>query len=243
MPLWSLLVLLALPDPTVSTNPGVKVQINQQVLDYGLQTGIEYLQENLRSVKIQDIFGHEDVFPIGNFKYRLSGMRITDLGLPQSSLGLVPGTGISLSIGTNLIGLHGDWHVTYLGLMQDSGCFDVAVFGLTIKATISVGSDETGRPTVSSNGCTASLGGVSITLNGGASWLYNLFTRFIDQALRDSLQTQVCPLMQTDLLKTLNEYLQQGFPLPAIGRMNLINSKLQVQKDYVVIETDVHFRR
>uniref|UniRef100_A0A3B3SZV0 Bactericidal permeability-increasing protein n=1 Tax=Paramormyrops kingsleyae TaxID=1676925 RepID=A0A3B3SZV0_9TELE len=26
------------------------------------------------------------------------------------------------------------------------------------------------------------------------------------------------------------EYLQQGFPLPAIGRMNLINSKLQVQK-------------
>ncbi|XP_048878336.1 bactericidal permeability-increasing protein-like isoform X1 [Brienomyrus brachyistius] len=204
MSLWCLLVLLALPDPTVSTNPGVKVQITQQGLDYGRQIGIAYLQENLMSVNIPDISGSKDVSPIGDVEYRLSGMRITDLDLPQSSLGLVPGTGISLSIGDAFINLHGDWHVTYLGFIQDSGCFDVAVSGLTIKATFGVGSDEMGRPTVSSDDCTASVGGISVKFYGGASWLYNLFTSFIDQALRNSLETEICSLVHNAPLKSLN---------------------------------------
>ncbi|XP_048878338.1 bactericidal permeability-increasing protein-like isoform X2 [Brienomyrus brachyistius] len=152
MSLWCLLVLLALPDPTVSTNPGVKVQITQQGLDYGRQIGIAYLQENLMSVNIPDISGSKDVSPIGDVEYRLSGMRITDLDLPQSSLGLVPGTGISLSIGDAFINLHGDWHVTYLGFI----------------------------------------------------WLYNLFTSFIDQALRNSLETEICSLVHNAPLKSLN---------------------------------------
>ncbi|XP_048878334.1 bactericidal permeability-increasing protein-like isoform X3 [Brienomyrus brachyistius] len=210
MSLWCLLVLLALPDPTVSTNPGVKVQITQQGLDYGRQIGIAYLQEKLKSVNIPDISGSEKVSPIGKVEYRLSGMRITNLGLPQSSLGLVPGTGISLSIGNAFINLHGDWHVKYLKIIKDSGSFDLAVSGLTIKATIGVGSDETGRPTVSSNDCTASVGGVSVTFHGGGSWLYNLFTSFIEKQLRKSLEQQICPLVHdgiSDLnphLKTLN---------------------------------------
>uniref|UniRef100_A0A3B3QAU7 Bactericidal permeability-increasing protein n=1 Tax=Paramormyrops kingsleyae TaxID=1676925 RepID=A0A3B3QAU7_9TELE len=181
MSLWCLLLLLALPDPTVSTNPGVKVQITQKALDNGRQIGIAYLEEKLKSVKISNISGSEDVSPIGDVEYRLSGMRITDLGLPQSSLGLVPGTGISLSIGNAFINLHGDWHVTYLGFIQDSGCFDLDISGLTIKATISVGSDETGRPSVSSNDCVARVGDANIDFHEGASWLYNLFTSFIDQ--------------------------------------------------------------
>uniref|UniRef100_A0A3B3QAU4 Bactericidal permeability-increasing protein n=1 Tax=Paramormyrops kingsleyae TaxID=1676925 RepID=A0A3B3QAU4_9TELE len=210
MPLWCLLVLLALPDPTVTTNPGVKVQITQQGLDYGRQIGIAYLQEKLKSISIPDISGSEKVSPIGKVEYRLSGMRITDLGLPQSSLGLVPGTGISLSIGNAFINLHGDWHVKYLKFIKDSGSFDLAVSGLTIKATISVGRDETGRPTISSNGCTASVGGVRVKFHGGASWLYNLFTSFIEKQLRRSLEQKICPLVHdgiSDLnpqLKTLN---------------------------------------
>uniref|UniRef100_A0A3B3QAT1 Bactericidal permeability-increasing protein n=1 Tax=Paramormyrops kingsleyae TaxID=1676925 RepID=A0A3B3QAT1_9TELE len=191
MSLWCLLLLLALPDPTVSTNPGVKVQITQKALDNGRQIGIAYLEEKLKSVKISNISGSEDVSPIGDVEYRLSGMRITDLGLPQSSLGLVPGTGISLSIGNAFINLHGDWHVTYLGFIQDSGCFDLDISGLTIKATISVGSDETGRPSVSSNDCVARVGDANIDFHEGASWLYNLFTSFIDQALHDSLENQL----------------------------------------------------
>ncbi|XP_072571106.1 bactericidal permeability-increasing protein-like [Paramormyrops kingsleyae] len=207
MSLWCLLLLLALPDPTVSTNPGVKVQITQKALDNGRQIGIAYLQEKLKSVKISNISGSEDVSPIGDVEYRLSGMRITDLVLSQSSLGLVPGTGISLSIGNAFINLHGDWHVTYLGFIQDSGCFDLDISGLTIKATISVGSDETGRPSVSSNDCVARVGDANIDFHEGASWLYNLFTSFIDQALHDSLENQICLLVH-DAISDLNSHLK-----------------------------------
>ncbi|KAL4655897.1 bactericidal permeability-increasing protein-like [Arapaima gigas] len=211
MDLWCLTVtLLGLLTPTLSTNPGVRVQLTQQGLEYGRQIGIAQLQEKLKSIKIPDISGSAHISPIGKVDYSLSQMHITNLGLPASSLGLVPGSGLSLSISNAFINLNGHWHVKYLKIIKDSGSFDLSVSALTISVIIGVKSDETGRPSVSSANCTASVGHVSIKFHGGASWLYNLFSSFIDKALRHALQEQICPLVQNAVseinphLKTMN---------------------------------------
>ncbi|KAI5622995.1 lipopolysaccharide-binding protein, partial [Silurus asotus] len=136
-----------------------------------------------------------------------TSIQIINLGLPKSAVGLVPGTGVSLSIGDAFINLHGNWRVKYLKIIKDSGSFDLAVSGLSISATIGVTGDETGRPMVSSVNCAASVGQVEIKFHGGASWLYNLFKDYIDKALRSALQKQICPLV-TEVIDDINPHLK-----------------------------------
>lgn len=168
------------------------------------------IQQKLGSIKIPDFSGTEKVSPIGKVQYSLSNMHIVNVGLPKSSVDLVPGTGVTLSIGDAFISLNGNWRVKYLRIIKDSGSFDLNVNGLSIATTISIKSDETGRPAVSSDSCSATVGSAKVKFHGGASWLYNLFTTFIDKALRNAMQKQICPLVAdavSDLnpqLKTLN---------------------------------------
>ncbi|KAM6980255.1 bactericidal permeability-increasing protein-like [Aplochiton taeniatus] len=210
MSLWCWLVLVAVVPVALSTNPGVKVKLTEKGMEYGRQMGMASLQKKLRTLKVPDISGTERVAPIGKVQYSLSKMQIVNLGLPKSALGLVPGTGVSLSISNAFINLHGNWRVKYLRFIKDSGSFDLGVNGLTITTSIAIKSDETGRPMVTSAKCEANLGSASIKFHGGTSWLYNLFSAYIDKALRNALQKQICPLVAdavSDMnpqLKTLN---------------------------------------
>nr|XP_055040470.1 lipopolysaccharide-binding protein-like isoform X2 [Misgurnus anguillicaudatus] len=209
--IWCLLGLLTLvPVTTSTTNPGVEVKLTQKGLEYGRQIGIASIQQKLGSIKLPDVSGSESVDPIGKVEYSLTGMQIVNLGLPSSALGLVPGSGVSLTIDNAYINLHGNWRVKYLRIIKDSGSFDLAVSGLTISTTLAITSDETGRPSVSMTSCTSTLGSVNVKFHGGASWLYNLFSSYIDKALQSALQKQICPLVSDSIadinphLKTLN---------------------------------------
>ncbi|XP_076609283.1 bactericidal permeability-increasing protein [Chaetodon auriga] len=199
--------LVALIPTTLSTNPGVKVKLTEKGLEYGRQLGMASIQQKLKSIKVPDISGKQRVSPIGKVRYSLSNMQIVNVGLPVSAVNLVPGTGVRLSIGNAFIGLHGNWRVKYLRVIKDSGSFDLNVNGLTIATSIAVKSDETGRPEVSSANCDATVGSVRIKFRGGASWLYNLFRKFIEKALRNSLQKQICPLV-VDAISDLNPKLK-----------------------------------
>ncbi|XP_026162871.1 bactericidal permeability-increasing protein-like [Mastacembelus armatus] len=200
-------VLAAVIPVTLGTNPGVKVKLTEKGLEYGRQLGIALIQQKLKTIKVPDFSGTEKVSPIGKVQYSLSNMQIVDVGLPKSAVDLVPGTGVRLSIGSASISLHGNWRVKYLKIIKDSGSFDLNVNGLTISATIAIKSDETGRPAVSTVNCAATVGSAKIKFHGGASWLYNLFTSFIDKALRNALQKQICPLV-TDAISDLNPQLK-----------------------------------
>ncbi|XP_042355278.1 bactericidal permeability-increasing protein-like [Plectropomus leopardus] len=208
--LYCWLALGALIPMTLSTDPGVKVKLTAKGLEYSRQLGMASIQQRLKTIKVPDISGKQKVSPIGNVHYTLSNMQIENVGLPKSALDLVPGTGVRLSIGNAFISLRGDWKVKYLRIIKDSGSFDLNVKDLTITTSIAINSDETGRPTVSSMSCAATVGSASIKFHGGASWLYNLFKTFIDKALRNAMQKQICPLVAdavSDLnpqLKTLN---------------------------------------
>ncbi|XP_028854524.1 bactericidal permeability-increasing protein-like [Denticeps clupeoides] len=210
MSLWRVLALLMLLPATQTTNAGVKVRITQKGLDYGRQIAIATLLEKLKTIKVPDLSGAEKVSPIGKVQYSLTGIQITALGLPKSAVGLVPGTGISLSIGQAYIRMHGNWKVQYLHIVKDSGSFDLFVNGLAITSGIGLKSDETGRPEVNIASCADSISSASVKFRGGASWLYSLFSSYIDKAIRDTLQKQICPLVAAGIsevnphLKTLN---------------------------------------
>uniref|UniRef100_A0A8C2BW82 Bactericidal permeability-increasing protein n=1 Tax=Cyprinus carpio TaxID=7962 RepID=A0A8C2BW82_CYPCA len=193
--LWFVLVLVNLVSVATGTNAGVKVRLTQKGLEYGRQIGIASIQQKLRTIKVPDISGTETVDPIGKVQYSFTGMQIVNLGLPKSALGLVPDTGVMLSIGNGYINLHGNWRVKYLRIIKDSGSFDLAVSELTISTTIAVTNDDTGHPTVSMTNCAATVGSVNVKFHVSHS-IYLLF--------------QICPLVadsSADInphLKTLN---------------------------------------
>ncbi|XP_028667952.1 bactericidal permeability-increasing protein-like [Erpetoichthys calabaricus] len=207
---WWLLVFLSLCSLSHGLNPGVIGRITQKGIDYGRQIGLIAVQDKLKTLHIPDISGSEKVSPIGKVEYSISGMRIVNLGLPQSAVGFAAGTGISLSITNAFIQINGNWHVKYLRFIKDHGTFDLSLSGITISATIGVTHDETGRPTVWPAGCSANVASANVKFHGGASWLYNLFKQSIDKALRNALNSQLCTVVSGAIesikphLKTLN---------------------------------------
>ncbi|XP_075952175.1 bactericidal permeability-increasing protein-like [Anarhichas minor] len=204
------LTLVALIPVIQSTNPGVKVKLTAKGTEYGRQLGMASIQKKLKTIKVADISGKQRVSPIGKVRYSLTNLQIVEVGLPTSALDMVPGTGVRLSISQAFLRLHGNWRVKYLRIIKDSGSFNLRVSDLTITMSIAIKSDETGHPAVSTVNCAATVGSASIKFRGGASWLYNLFKKFINKALRNALQKQICPLVAnavSDLnpqLKTLN---------------------------------------
>uniref|UniRef100_A0AAQ4NTF9 Bactericidal permeability-increasing protein n=1 Tax=Gasterosteus aculeatus aculeatus TaxID=481459 RepID=A0AAQ4NTF9_GASAC len=190
------LVLGALIPLTLSTDPGVKVKLTAKGLEYGRQLGMVSIQEKLKTIQVPDFSGNQRVTPIGKVKYSLTNLKIVDVGLPTSSVALVPGTGVRLSIGK-----------AFIQRRNNSGSFDLSVSDLTVGTSIAVESDETGRPAVNTVDCAATVGSANIKFHGGASWLYNLFRKFIDKAIRRALERQICPLV-TNAISDLNPQLK-----------------------------------
>ncbi|XP_057218418.1 bactericidal permeability-increasing protein-like isoform X2 [Triplophysa rosa] len=209
MLVWCVLTLLALVPVSTAANPGVKVKLTQKGLDYGRQLGIATLQQRFSTISLPDQSGTEKIF-IGKVEYSVTGIRIVNLGLPTSTVELVSGTGVRLSIDNANIKAQGNWRVRYLRFIKASGSFDLTVSGVTISVTIAVNNDNRGRPSVSMTSCTADVRDVDVRFSGRLSWLYNLFRSFIERPIRNSLQAQICPLVAKSIpdinteLATLN---------------------------------------
>uniref|UniRef100_A0A4W4EZE5 Bactericidal permeability-increasing protein n=1 Tax=Electrophorus electricus TaxID=8005 RepID=A0A4W4EZE5_ELEEL len=226
--LCCIMALLALSCPETSGNTaGVKVKLTQKGLEYGRQIGVTTLLDQFKTIKVPDFSGSEEVSPIGKVSYSLTGseIKVINVGLPQSEVALVPGTGVSLTISNAYINLH-EKHAnifcanskspaySYIKDEGENGSFDLAVSELSISTTVTIQSDDTGRPVVSSANCAASVGQTSITFHGGASWLYNLFSSYIDDALRSVLQRKVkCYTVQSLVLAKVDQYAEIDYSM------------------------------
>ncbi|XP_027010619.2 bactericidal permeability-increasing protein-like isoform X2 [Tachysurus fulvidraco] len=204
--LWCVLSLLTFLSVEASgTNPGAKLRVTQKGLDYELEISINPLREKLKTIQIPNMSGKEEVLFM-DVSYRVSSMQIEEVLMDSTAVGLVPGTGVSLSIGKAYIDLKGNWEVEYL-FIDDGGWFTLSIFDIRISTTIGVNNDGQGHPTVYAASCSASIGRVEIDLHGGLSWLYQLFDSYINSALLDALQPQICTMV-TEAINSINPHLK-----------------------------------
>ncbi|XP_013988613.1 bactericidal permeability-increasing protein [Salmo salar] len=68
-----------------------------------------------------------------------------------------------------------------------------------------------------------------------------LGTSYVGQFQVQSLDNIFLMVLKVVVIPKVNAHLEKGFPLPSIGKMNLVNTQLQVLKDYMLIGTDVQF--
>ncbi|XP_041453976.1 bactericidal permeability-increasing protein-like [Lytechinus variegatus] len=192
--------------------PGFKARISQNGLDFLRDVGIHMLQTKIQQLTIPDIHGKADV-KVGHIYYDVTKMHITTFSIPSATLTTNPTAGgLTLKTSGVSIKVHGDWHYSTHGFIHisDSGSFDAGANSITLTVTLRIGVDATGRPSISSQAsdCSFSVGGLDIKLHGGASWLYNLFDHDIGNAIKDSLNGQICSTVVDEVNGSLEDELK-----------------------------------
>ncbi|XP_030913924.1 LOW QUALITY PROTEIN: bactericidal permeability-increasing protein [Geospiza fortis] len=122
----------------------------------------------------------------GNGTCRLR-LRIPSFRLPHSRITPISNVGLQVSISNAFAELDGDWRVKFL-FIRDHGSFDLKVENIYIKILLSLGSDTTGKPTISTSDCSAHISKVRVLFSGKLGWLYNLFHSVIERKLRRILE-------------------------------------------------------
>ncbi|XP_070536306.1 bactericidal permeability-increasing protein-like isoform X1 [Ptychodera flava] len=184
-----------------SPNPGFKARITQAGFKFLNDVGVKLLTEDIQGQTIPDISGTAKI-SIGKVDYTVSSMRITGFNVPRTSLATDPGVGLQFVASGGSISLHGDWRYKYKkGFIKisDHGSFDASASNLNLNLAVKLGKDSKGRPTIAPAKCYGDIGSLKITLHGGASWLYNLFSSSIENALRDSLNGKICDMVNQEI--------------------------------------------
>ncbi|XP_039936306.1 bactericidal permeability-increasing protein-like [Hirundo rustica] len=201
---------------TTATNPGFVVRITQAGLDYAHQQGIVILEKELAQLKLSDISGDSRVLHVGKVHYELSRLRLRDFHLPYSRITPVSNVGLQVSISNAFAELDGDWRVKFL-FVRDHGSFNLKVENIYIKITLRLGSDTSGKPTISTSDCSARISKVQALFSGKFGWLYNLFHKRVESKLRDRLEHKVCDNVAKAVDNELQTYIQT---LPVTARID-----------------------
>ncbi|XP_063260553.1 bactericidal permeability-increasing protein-like isoform X1 [Prinia subflava] len=201
---------------TSATNPGFVVRITQAGLDYAHQQGIAILEKQLAQLKLPDISGDSRVLRVGKVHYELSRLRLRDFHLPYSRITPISNEGLQVSISNAFAEVDGDWRVKFLFVSRDRGSFNLKVENVYIKIILGLGSDPSGKPTISTSDCSARISEVQVLFSGKLGWLYNLFHSVIESRLRKILEHKVCD----NVVKSVNSELQTYIrTLPVTARI------------------------
>ncbi|OCT57739.1 hypothetical protein XELAEV_18003075mg [Xenopus laevis] len=202
---------------TNAVNPGFVVRLTQKGLDYARQEGMSVLQQELSKIHLPDFSGSTKKQHI-KFKYSFNSMVIRSFQLPTSQISLVPNVGLKLSISGAFIQVDGKWKV-HSKILSGKGNFDLKVEGLSISVGLQLGSDASGRPTISPSDCSCHISDVKIHVSGKFSWLVDVFHKSIDNALRKDIEGKICPVVTQSISSKLQPLLQT---LPVTAKIDSV---------------------
>ncbi|NXI42343.1 BPIFC protein, partial [Galbula dea] len=111
-----------------------------------------------------DLNGYEK-FGLGNVKYNISRIHITDVEFPSASISLIPGTGIKLVIGNASLTFTMNWNIR-TWMFKDSGRSTVYISKVFVTAIFSTPLHNTDHTSVSLTSCRTTSGDIDIKLNG-----------------------------------------------------------------------------
>ncbi|KYO44169.1 bactericidal permeability-increasing protein [Alligator mississippiensis] len=190
-----------------ATNPGFVARITEKGLDYARQEGIAALEKKLAKLKLPDFSGSFKVKPFGNVHYEFYSLDLRSFQLPSSQIVPVPNVGLRVSVSKAFAHLTGKWKVKKR-FIKDHGSFDLKVEGISISIGLKLGSDASGRPTVTTSECSTQISNVRIHISGRFGWLYKLFHKKIESSFRKTMESKVCEEVTSSVSTQLQPYLQ-----------------------------------
>ncbi|CAK6447668.1 unnamed protein product [Pipistrellus nathusii] len=203
-----LLGLLLTSSPgALGANPGLVARITDRGLQYVAKEGLVALQRKLHSIELPDFTGDFKIKHVGRGHYEFHSLNIHSCELLSSALTPLPGQGLSLSISDSSIRVQGKWKVRK-SFVRLRGSFDVNVKGITISVNLVLGSEPSGRPTVTASSCSTHIHDVEVDMSGDLGWLLNLFHNQIESKFQKILESKICEMIQKSVTSDLQPYLQ-----------------------------------
>ncbi|XP_053430267.1 lipopolysaccharide-binding protein [Nycticebus coucang] len=200
-------LLLTFTPGSLSANPGLIARITNKGLEYAAREGLLALQSLLHRTTLPDFSGDFKIDHVGRGQYSFHSLDIHSCDLRGSALRPLPDHGLSLSISDSSIRIKGRWKVRKAFLkLQNS--FDLSVKGITISVDLQLGSEPSGRPTVTTSSCSGHIRDVDVDISGGLRWLLNLFHNQIESKFRGVLERKICEIIQKSVTSDLQPYLQ-----------------------------------
>jgi len=202
-------LLLGVVALTSAANPGFKVSLSQNGLNYARQVALEFLQKRFSTIKLPDQNGQASAPIIGGIDWTLTNIVMSGLQIPQSAIGIIPGSGVQIKFADAQVHLTMDFHFRQRNWphIEGSGNLVIQGSGISIGVATQVGASN-GKPTISVTSCTCSIDKLDVKEHGGPSWLYNFFLSVLNEVVKQIAEKGISGAVTSLINNAANQALQ-----------------------------------
>jgi len=196
--------------PSNSNKIGMKVAVSQGALTYMKDQMLPAAEAAALSASIPDMTEKTSVPVVGKVEVNIRNIKLNTLSIANSTISLNSGNLISVGITGLKLDISLGWHYreSRWPHVSDSGHGKAKTSRSSGHVSIAVGSDSTGRPTAKFASCQLDMSDLSISLSGGASWLYNAIISLFHGKIVSSLESSICKALTGDIQSQLDDLLR-----------------------------------
>ncbi|XP_077983136.1 lipopolysaccharide-binding protein-like [Glandiceps talaboti] len=215
------------PTPSIEY-PGIIGRFTQSGFDNIMKNVVPKLGQEIGDMELPDYAGtFRRAF--GKVSYNVSSMNLINFVAPLAELTSVPGRGVNLTLSDARAVINGSWEYSYKAFffkVGDNGTFEVNGTGMGLSLEILFDTDESGYPNMTIGECVATLDDVDVQMSGGASWLYNLFSRRLSSSIKRDVNVEVCNEIRDYVGSLANKLHALKLSSPVLGGMANIDFKM-----------------
>ncbi|KAG0582311.1 hypothetical protein KC19_3G050700 [Ceratodon purpureus] len=204
---------------------GIMVTISESGLNYAKEVLVNEILAEITPLLLPDIKAHV-TSPIGRVDMRISHIELSGANVSYSDVDLGK-TGITVFAGDIHARIRLHWYYEYTATyvpfpVNDGGWADINVNGMQAGVTFTlVAHNGTLRLTVVE--CGTYIDDLDIELQGGASWLYQLFVNAFDEEIRAVIEAAISKrvLISAEQLDNYLEALPRFLPIDDVSAIDV----------------------
>ncbi|XP_075408814.1 BPI fold-containing family C protein [Tenrec ecaudatus] len=206
--------------------PGIKARITQRALDYGIQAGLETIEQIIMEKDIPNLNGSESLefLKVDYVNYNFSNIKIKAFSFPNTSLAFEPGMGIKVFTNHGMANISTNWEVKS-PLFQDTGGADLFLTEAFFKGLLVLMRNDFGHPMLMLQDCQAQVSHAQVSFSGELSVLYNTFAEPMEKPILKNLNERLCPILIGEV-EGLNANLSMLEVLTKINNHTLLDYSL-----------------
>ncbi|KAJ1290150.1 hypothetical protein BS78_02G221200 [Paspalum vaginatum] len=223
LPLLVALQLFAAPS-TAAASPHISAVISQSGLDFAKDLLVSHAAATLTPLSVPDMERTVNIPLVGSVLMVASGIVLHGLAVTDSTIA-VRDTGVVVAASFASANLTMEWSYScsaWFVTISDSGNASVQVEGMEVGVSMGM-KNQNGSLKLSVMECGCYMEDLDITLNGGASWFYQVFIDSFSNHIRSAVENAITNKIMEGALKldTFLENLPKKVDLDKVAAMNV----------------------
>ncbi|XP_072147569.1 putative BPI/LBP family protein At1g04970 isoform X2 [Setaria viridis] len=223
LPLLVVLQLFTAPSPAAAS-AHISAVISQSGLDFAKDLLVSHAAETLTPLSVPDIEKSASIPLVGTVRMTASGIVLHGLAVTNSTVA-VGDTGVVVAATLARANLTMEWSYSYnawVVTITDRGNASIQVEGMEVGVSMGM-KNQNGSLKLSVMECGCYMKELDITLNGGASWFYQVFIDAFSNHIRTSVENAIMKKIMEGALK-LDSFLgnlPKKIDLDSVAAMNV----------------------